>query len=117
MQTRNENRIFISKDLENIIDIENLSVKKKNNNLVLNLNKKELPVLGYVKSFKKTKFTIICDEKTLLDLTWPTNSNIAVTLLDKVVCGFDLNKDLKKVKLKQFSENSYKVTLVFKKEN
>jgi hypothetical protein len=115
MQTKNENQIFLSDDLKDIIDLSNLS-KDENAYLSFEINNKKLSVLSLKETPTKRKLTIMLDEKDLQSLFSKQQDIVFVKLGQETLSTYDLSKDLASFKIKKCFKNIYNVKLTFIKE-
>jgi len=112
MQTKNENQLFLSDDLKDIIDLNDLS-KDKSSYLNFVINEEKLPVLSLKKTCSKCKITIMLDEKVLQSLFSNQKSTVFIKLGSKTVSSYDLSKDLFSFKVKKGFKNIYNTKLTF----
>ena len=115
MQTKNENQIFLSDDLKDIIDLDNLS-KDESAYLNFELNNKKLSVLSLKETETKRKLTIMIDKKDLQSLFSKQQCIVFVKLGQEILSSYDLSKDLVSFKIKKGFKNIYNAKLTFTKE-
>lgn len=115
MQTKNENQIFLSDDLKDIIDLDNLS-KDESAYLNFEINNKKLSVLSLKETLTKRKLTIMLDEKDLQSLFSKQQNIVFIKLGQETLSSYDLSKDLVSFKIEKSFKNIYNVKLTFIKE-
>lgn len=115
MQTKNENQIFLSDDLKDIIDLDNLS-KDESAYLNFEINNKKLSVLSLKETETKRKLTIMIDKKDLQSLFSKQQCIVFVKLGQEILSSYDLSKDLVSFKIKKGFKNIYNAKLTFTKE-
>lgn len=115
MQIKNENNIFLSDDLKDIIDLDNITVSE-DFLLCVNAFNKKLSVLSYKETSRKSILSIMIDEKDLLSLFSSHACHISLSLDEEVLRKYSLPKDLSSFKIEPGLKNIYKVKLVLKKE-
>lgn len=115
MQTKNENQIFFSDDLKDIIDLDNLS-KDESAYLNFEINNKKLSVLSLKETETKRKLTIMIDEKDLQSLFSKQQHIVFIKLGSETLSSYDLSKDLVSFKIKKGFKNIYNAKLTFIKE-
>ena len=115
MQTKNENQIFLSDDLKDIIDLDNLS-KDESAYLNFEINNKKLSVLSLKETETKRKLTIMIDKKDLQSLFSKQQCIVFIKLGQEILSSYDLSKDLVSFKIKKGFKNIYNAKLTFIKE-
>lgn len=115
MQTKNENQIFLSDDLKDIIDLDNLS-KDESAYLNFEINNKKLSVLSLKETETRRKLTIMIDEKDLQSLFSKQQHIVFIKLGNETLSSYDLSKDLVSFKIKKGFKNIYNAKLTFIKE-
>ena len=115
MQTKNENQIFLSDDLKDIIDLDNLS-KDESAYLNFEINNKKLSVLSLKETETKRKLTIMIDKKDLQSLFSKQQCIVFIKLGQETLSSYDLSKDLVSFKIKKGFKNIYNAKLTFTKE-
>ena len=116
MQNNEEERLFLSKDLEDIIDLDNLSSTNiSDNNLWIKLFDEKFSILSYVNSKNKYKVTFKINKKSLQKLFINKEINISIGLEDFEESIFNGNKSLLKYKLYNVFENNYKIKIIIYK--
>lgn len=119
MQMKNEERIFISEDLEDLIDLNNLtdnSYQEKDFEFYIEINNQKLSVLSLDECNKKYKLTFMSSQNTLQTLISNSDFNIKLCLGNKELKVININKHLSKKKIKFISKNNYKIKIVILKE-
>ena len=115
MQIKNENQIFLSDNLKDIIDLDNLS-KDESAYLNFEINNKKLSVLSLKETEAKRKLTIMIDEKDLQSLFSKQQHIVFIKLGNETLSSYDLSKDLVSFKIKKGFKNIYNAKLTFIKE-
>lgn len=115
MQIKNENQIFLSDDLKDIIDLDNLS-KDESAYLNFEINNKKLSVLSLKETETKRKLTIMIDKKDLQSLFSKQQNIVFIKLGQETLSSYDLSKDLVSFKIKKGFKNIYNAKLTFIKE-
>ena len=115
MQTKNESQLFISDELEDIIDLNSLTSDDPES-FCFALGDKEFPVLSYTESKKKYKLTINVEEKALQKLILKQIDNAFLVFNDHKIKEFKSQQDLIKIKVEKKLKNIYNIKLVFSKE-
>lgn len=115
MQTKNENQLFISDELKNVVDLNSLTSDDLDSFFFV-IDDKKLPVLSYEENKKKYKLTINVEENALQRLISKQIDESFLLFNGDKINQFKIQKDLVKIKTKKTFKNIYNVKLVFNKE-
>lgn len=116
MQMKNEERIFVSENLEKIIDFDSLSSSNKNSELKIKINNDLFPVLTYVDSKNKYKVTFKSNLNIFQKLFYNQINSINICLNNKEYTILKDNNKLFKYKIYDLYENNYKIKIIINKE-
>lgn len=117
MQTKSKESFFLSKELNDIIDLDSLQVKETlNNKIYIEFNNKEkFNILKYAECMHFYKVTILIDEKVLTELITKSIAYFYVCCKDAYLKKINIEKKLYKLKFNNITDNIYKVSLKINK--